>query len=100
MNVGQNATLCDSDMPQELVQLLVVPNSKLKMSGNNTSLLVIAGSVACQLENFGGEVFKDGSQIHRSAGTDTLSIVSLTEKTMNTADRESQTGLGRTSNRY
>ena len=66
MDVGQNTTLGDSDMTQELVQLFIVADGKLKMTRDDTSLLVVTGSVACQFKDFGSEVFKDGSEVNRS----------------------------------
>lgn len=96
MNVRQHTTLGDGDVAEKLVQLLVVPDSELEMTGDDTGLLVVAGSVASQLENFGCEVLKDGSEVDGSTGTDTLSVVALAEQTVDTADGESETGLGGT----
>jgi hypothetical protein len=33
------------------------------MTGHDTVLLVITRSVACEFENFGSEVFEDGSKV-------------------------------------
>ena len=96
MNVGEDTTLGDGDMTQKLVQLLIVSDGELKMTGNDTGLLVVAGSVTSQLEDFGSEVLKDGSEVDGSTGTDTLSVVALSEETVDTTNRESETSLGRT----
>ena len=96
VNVGEDTALGDGDVAKELVQLLVVPDGELQVTRDDTRLLVVAGSVAGQLEDFGRKVLKDGRQVDRGAGTDTLGIVALAEKTVDTADRESQTSLGRT----
>lgn len=45
MNVGQDTTLSDGNVTKELVQLLIVPDGELEMAGNDTGLLVVAGSV-------------------------------------------------------
>ena len=66
------------------------------MPGNDTGLLVVTGGVASQLENLGSEVLKDGGEVDGSTGTDTLSVVALAEQTVDTADGERQTSLGRT----
>ena len=63
MDVGENTTLGDGDMAQKLVQLLIVSDGELKVTGDDTGLLVVASSVASQLENFGSEVLQDGSEI-------------------------------------
>jgi hypothetical protein len=96
VNVGEDTTLCDCDVPEKLVQLLIVADGELKVTGDDTGLLVIASSVASQLKNFGSEVLEDGSEVDGSAGTDTLSVVALAEETMDTTNGECETSLGRT----
>ena len=96
VDVWQDTTLCDCDVTQKLVQLLIVSDGELKMTGNDTGLLVVAGSVTSQLEDFGSEVLKDGSEVDGGTGTDTLSVVALSEETVDTTNRESETSLGRT----
>lgn len=44
--------------------LLVIPNGQLQVSRYNTLLLVVACSIASQLENFGGKVFEDSGEIN------------------------------------
>lgn len=95
VDVGENTTLGDGDVAKKLVQLLIVADGKLKMTRDDTSLLVVASSVARKLENFGSEVLEDGSEVDGSAGTDTLGVVALAEETVNTTDGESETSLGR-----
>lgn len=56
MDVGEDTALGDGDVAEELVQLLVVPDGELKVAGDDTSLLVVASSVASKLEDFSGEV--------------------------------------------
>jgi hypothetical protein len=96
VNVGEDTTLSDGDVTEKLVQLLIVPDGELQVARDDTGLLVVASSVASQLEDFGSEVLKDGSEVDGSAGTNTLSVVALAEQTVDTTDGESETGLGRT----
>lgn len=96
MDVGQHTTLGDGDVSQKLVQLLIVADGELQVTRNDTGLLVVAGSVASQLENLGSEVLENGSQVDGGTGTDTLGVVALAKQTVDTTDRESQTGLGGT----
>lgn len=65
MNVGQNTTLGDCDVTEQLVQLLVVADGELKMARNDTGLLVVTGSIASQLENLSSQILKDGSEVDR-----------------------------------
>ncbi len=96
VDVGKNTTLGDGDVSQKLVQLLIVADGELKMAGDDTGLLVVTSGVTSQLEDFGREVLKDGREVDRSTGTDTLSVVALAEKTVHTTDRERETSLRRT----
>jgi hypothetical protein len=93
VNVWQNTTLCNCDVSQQLVQLLIVTDSELEMTGDDTRLFVVAGGVAGQLEDFGCEVLENGGQVDWGTSTDTLSIVALSEETMDTTDWESETSL-------
>ena len=96
MNVGEDTTLGDGDVTQQLVQLLIVADGELQMPGDDTGLLVVTGGVASQLENLSSEVLENGVEVDGSTGTDTLSVVALAEQTVDTADGERQTSLGRT----
>ena len=96
MNVGQDTTLGDGDVTQQLVQLLIVADGELQMPGDDTGLLVVTGGVASQLENLSSEVLENGGEVDGSTGTDTLSVVALAEQTVDTADGERQTSLRRT----
>ena len=95
MDVGEDTALGDGDVSQKFVQLLIVADGELQMTGDDTGLLVVTGSVASQLEDFGRKVLKHGGEVDWGTSTNTLSIVALSEKTVNTADRECKTGLGR-----
>ena len=78
------------------------------MTGNDTVLLVITSGVTSEFENFGSEVFKNRSKIYffesqrkvvkgiRESHTgctsaNTLGIVPLLQKTVDTTDRELKT---------
>ena len=65
VDVGEDTALGNGDVAEQLVQLLVVADGKLEMTGNDARLFVIAGSVSSQLEDFSGQVLKHGSEIDR-----------------------------------
>ena len=96
VDVREDTTLGDGDVAKKLVQLLVVPDGELEMTGDDTGLLVVAGSVTGQLEDFSSQVLEDSGEINGSTGTNTLSVVALAEKTVDTTDGECETSLGRT----
>lgn len=64
MDVWQDTTLCNCDVSEELVQFLIVADGELEMTRDDTGLLVVAGSVASQFENFCRKVLKDGSEVN------------------------------------
>jgi len=45
VNVWQDTTLGNSNVPEKFVQFLIVTDGELKMARNDTGLLVITGSV-------------------------------------------------------
>lgn len=96
VDVWQNTTLGDGDVSQQLVQLLIVSDGELKVTGDDTGLLVVTSGVASQLEDFGSEVLEDSGEVDGSTGTNTLSVVALAEKTVDTTNGERETGLGGT----
>ena len=92
LDVGQHASLGNGHSGQEFVQLLVVPDGQLEMAGNDTGLLVVTSGVAGQLEDFSSQVFHDGGQVDGSTSPDTLGVVALAEKTVNSSNGELQPG--------
>ena len=92
LDVGQDTTLGDGDSTEQLVQLLVVADGQLEVTGDDAGLLVVARSVASQLEDLSGKVLHDGGQVDGGSGSDTLSVVALAQQTVDTADGELESG--------
>lgn len=90
LDVGQHATLGDGHSTQQLVQLLIIAHGQLKVTRDNTSLLVVASSVASQLQNLSGQILEHRGQIDRSSSSDPLGVVSLPEEPVDTAHWELQ----------
>ena len=63
VNVGEDTTLGDGDVAKELVQLFVVADGELKVTGNDTRLLVVTGGVTSELEDLGSQVLENGSEV-------------------------------------
>jgi len=95
VNVWQDTTLGDCDVSEKLVQLLIVADGELEMTRDDTGLLVVTGSVTSQLEDLSCEVLKNGSEVNGSTGTNTLSVVTLSEETVDTTNWECETSLRR-----
>lgn len=63
VDVWQDTTLCDGDVSEKLVQLLVVADGELEMTGDDAGLLVVTRGVASQLEDLGRQVLKDSCEV-------------------------------------
>ena len=66
VNVGEDTTLGDGDVAQELVQLLIVADGQLQVTWDDTGLLVVTGGVASQLEDLSSQVFEDSGEVDGS----------------------------------
>ena len=66
VNVGQDTTLGDCDVAEKSVQFLVVADSELQVTGDDTGLLVVTRGIAGQFEDFSSQVFEDGSEVYGS----------------------------------
>ena len=88
LDVGENTTLSNGDTAEQLVQLLVVADSQLEVTGDDPGLLVVTGSVAGQLEDLSCEVLHDSCHVDGGTGSNTLGIVALPQKTVDTSDGE------------
>ena len=65
VNVGKDTTLGDGDVSEKLVQLLIVADGELKVTRDDTGLLVVTSGVSGQLEDFGSQVLENGSEVDR-----------------------------------
>ena len=65
IDVRQHTTKGDSRANQS-VQLFITSNGELQMTGGDTLDFEIFGGVTGKLENFGGKVFEDGSDVDGS----------------------------------
>ena len=91
LDVGEDTTLGDGDTREKLVQLLVITDGELEMSGDDSGLLVVTGSVASQLEDLSSEVLKDSSQVDGGTSTHALSVVAFAQETVDTSNGELET---------
>ena len=88
LNVGKNTSLCNGDTGKQFVQLLVITDSQLKVTGDYSCLFVVTSSVACQLEDLGAQVLEHSSQVHWCTSANTLSVISFAEKTVDSTNWE------------
>ena len=70
MDVGQDAAGRDGHAAEQLVELLVVADGQLDVTGDDAGLLVVAGGAAGELKDFGAEVLEDSSEVDERASSD------------------------------
>jgi hypothetical protein len=85
-NVGEDTTLRDDDGTEELVKFFIVSDGELQVSGYDTGLFVVSGSVTCEFEDLGSEVLEDSGEVDGGTGTDSLGVVSLLQESVDTTD--------------
>ena len=51
LDVGEDTTLGDGDTGEELVQLFVIADGELEVTGDDPGLLVVTGGIAGKLED-------------------------------------------------
>ena len=94
LDVGQDTSLGDGDTGQKFVQLLVVADGELQVTGDDPRLLVVAGGVACQFENLSCQVLEDGSQVHWGTSSNSLGVVAFPQQTVDSAHWELKSSPG------
>jgi hypothetical protein len=95
VDVGEDTSLSNGGVGQQLVELLVVPDGEEDVPGVDPGLLIVLSSVTGQLKNLSSEVLEDGSQIDWSASTDSLGILGVSQQSSEPTDWELQTGSAR-----
>ena len=94
MDVGEDTTGGDGSAAKESVELLIVADGELDVTGHNSGLLVVLGGVASELEDLSGEVLKDGGKVDRGAGTNALSVSALLHEASDSSNGELKSSLG------
>ena len=96
LDVGEDTTLGNGGTREKFVQFLVITDGELEVTGDDSGLLVVTGSIASELEDLSSEVLHDGSEVHWGTSTYTLGIVALAEKTVDTSNGELKSSPGAT----
>ena len=94
LDVGEDTALGDGHTGKQLVQLLVVTDGQLEVTGDDPGLLVVAGSVAGQLKDLSCQVLHDGCKVDWSSSTYAFGIISFAEESVDTTNRELQASTG------
>lgn len=94
VDVREYTTRSNSNLAEQLVQLLVVADSELDVARNNARLLVVAGGVASELKNFCSQVLKNCCEVYGSTGADARSDACILDEARYAAYWELQARLG------
>jgi hypothetical protein len=97
LDVGKHTAGSDRDLAEQLVQLLVVADGELKVTRGDASLLVVAGSVAGQLQDLGAQVLEHSGEVHGGATSDAARVLALLDESVHTADGELESRASRAS---
>ena len=81
-------------VPSGGCELLIVADGQLDVAGHDAGLLVVAGGVAGELKNLGGEVLEDSREVHGGTGADAGGVLASLEVGRDAADREPKARLG------
>jgi hypothetical protein len=93
VNVGEDTTGGDGSVGHKLVELFVVSDGQLNVSGHNSGLLVVLGGVSSEFEDLSSEIFEDSSEIDGSTSTNSLSISALLHESSDSTNWELETSL-------
>ena len=88
VDVWENTSGGDGGVGHESSEFVIVSDSELDVSWDDSALLVVLGGVTCKFENLSGEVFKNGGKIDWCTGTDSLGVSSMSEESGDSSDWE------------
>ena len=63
VDIWEDTALGDGDVTEQSVQLFVVADGQLKMTWDNTGLLVVTRGIASQFEDLSGQILKNGCEV-------------------------------------
>ena len=92
MDVGEDTTGGDGGILKESVELLVVSDGELDVSGDDSGLLGVLSGVTGELENLSSEVLKDGGKVDGGTSTNSGSRSVLLQESSNSTNGELETG--------
>ena len=82
-------TSSNGDSSKKFVELFMVRDGgQLEVTGDDPGLLVVTGSVPSQLKDLSSQVLHDSSHVDWGTSSNTGSIVSLAEQTVDTSNWE------------
>ena len=94
MNIRKDTSRRNRDSSQQFVQFFIILNRQRQMARHDAALLIVPGGIAGQFENFGAQVFQDGSEVDGGASAHAGGVFSLSQVATDTTDGELESRLG------
>ena len=94
VDVRENTAGSDGGLAKKSVELLIVADGELNVTGNDSALLVVLGGVTGKLEDLSCEVLKDGGGVDGGTGSNALSVAALLHETGDSSNGELKSSLG------
>ena len=93
MNVREDTTRGDGNLSEELVQLLIISDGELNVSGDDSLLLAFLGGVSSELQDLSDHVLEDGGQVDWSTRTNLAGVTAVLQESSDSSDWELQPSL-------
>ena len=94
MDVREDSTWSNSGVGHEFVKFFIVSDGQLDVSGHNSSLFVVFGSVSSKFEYLSSEIFEDGSEIDWGTSSNSFSVSALFQESSDSSDWELKSSFG------
>ena len=94
VDIGEHASVGDSRLSDELVQLVVILDSQLQVARCDSFLLLLLGCVARKLADLTSEILKDGCSEDSSADTNLLTVATTLVHRVDSSYGEDDACLG------
>ncbi len=95
MDVRENTSGRDRDVSEQFVELLIVTDGELNVTGDDSGTLVVSGGISGKLENLGSEVLKNGSHVNGCTSSESRGELHVSHVSGNTSNRELKSSFGR-----
>lgn len=86
VDAGDDIIYGDGSVGQHLVDFLVATDGKKDVSGVDSGLLLVLGSVSCEFENVSNQVFGYGGHVDGGSSTDSLSVAASLQEAGESSD--------------
>ena len=93
MNIRKDTSWRNGDTAQQFVQFFIILNGQRQVTRHDAALLIVAGRISGQFQNFGAQVFQHGGQVDGRSGSHAGGVLALSQVAANAADRELEARL-------